>query len=325
MFEWQRLTQAVIEEIDISIKNGDVEALTLQALAARLDYSEFYLTRKFKEISGLRLRDYLRQRKLAFALKEVRDTERSLLEIACAYGFSSNEAFGRAFKDLYGLTPSEYRRKPQPLVLRTKLTVFDRYFFGLGEIGMLKSSGEVKVYLVTIPAHKFLHIRNYESNGYWDFWQRQNALPGQDYDTICGLLDSVKGKLDDLGGTEANCGAGQIMAYINDPTGRLCDWGIPRIECWGARLPADWSGVVPAPLQLFEVPEGEYIVFEHGPFDYEQEMRSLEVKIEAAMQNFDYHRAGCCLDTRPGRIMYFYYNPELYFKYVRPVRRLNSV
>lgn len=325
MFEWQQLIQLLVEEIDRSIKNGDDEALILHCLAARLGYSEFHMTRKFREISGLRLRDYLRQRKLAFALKEVRDTERNLLDIACDYGFSSNEAFGRAFKALYGVSPSDYRQQPRPVVLRTKLTAFDRYFFGLGEVGMLKSSFEVKTYLVTIPAHKFLHIRNYESNGYWDFWQKQNILPGQDYTTICGLLDSIKGKLDDAGGSEANCGSGQIMAYINDPAGRLCDWGIPRIECWGVRLPADYVGVVPAPLQMMSVPEGEYIVFEHGPFDYEQEMRSLEDKIEAVMRDFDYQKADCCLDTTPGRIMYFYYNPELYFKYVRPVQRLNGV
>lgn len=63
------------------------------------------------------------------------------------------------------------------------------------------TNGEVKTYFITIPAHKFLHIRNYESIGYWDFWQKQSLIPGQDCDTICGLLDSIKGKLDDMGGT----------------------------------------------------------------------------------------------------------------------------
>lgn len=32
-----------------------------------LGYSEFYVSRKFKEISGMQLRDYLRDRKLAHA------------------------------------------------------------------------------------------------------------------------------------------------------------------------------------------------------------------------------------------------------------------
>lgn len=50
----------------------------------------------------------------------------------------------------------------------------------------------------------------------------------------------------------------------------LCAWNYPRIESYGVRLPADYSGPIPAPLELMDVPEGEYMVFEHGPFDYEQ-------------------------------------------------------
>ena len=67
--------------------------------------------------------------------------------------------------------------------------------------------------------------------------------------------------------------------------------------------------------------KAEYIVFEHGPFNYEQENRSVEDKIERAMAEFDFSGTGYCLDTSPGRIMYFYFNPEQYFKYIRPVRK----
>ena len=323
MYEWQRQIQRIVDEIDDCIKRHDDEALTLRALSRTLGYSEFYTTRKFKEISGMQFRDYLRRRKLAFALKEVRDGSKSLLNIAVEYGFSSHEAFTRAFKSAYGVTPSEYRRRPRPVVLRTKINPFDRYFLGLGEIGMLKSTEDIKIYFVTIPAHKFLHVKNYESNGYWDFWQKQSLIPGQDCETVCGRLDSIKGKLDDDGGSEVNSGSGQLMAYMNDPDGRLCDWGFPRTECYGVRLPADYRGEVPPQMLMADIPEAEYLVFEHGPFDYEQENRSVEEKIEKAMADFDFSDTGCCFDTStPGRIIYLYYDPERYCKYVRPVRRV---
>lgn len=321
MYEWQRQIQAIVDEIDRCIMNYNDEALTLRFLSRSLGYSELYTTRKFREISGIQFREYLRLRKLAFALKEVRDSEKSILDIAFDYGFSSHEAFTRAFKRTYGVTPSEYRKRPKPVVLRTKITPFDRYFFGLGEIGMKKSEDDIKIYFVTIPAHKYLHIKNYESNGYWDFWQKQNLIPGQDYETICGLLDSIKGKLDDDGGSEPNSGSGQIMAYINDPDGRLCDWGFLRTESHGVRLPADYTGEVPPQMQLMDVPEAEYVVFEHGPFDYEQENRSVEEKIEKAMAEFDFEGTGYRYDLTPGRIIYFYFNPEKHFKYIRPVRK----
>ncbi|MGM0214595.1 helix-turn-helix transcriptional regulator [Enterococcus sp. AZ109] len=321
MYEWQKQIQLIVDEIDRSIRNYNDEALTLRFLSRKLGYSEFYTTRKFKEISGMQFRDYLRQRRLAFALKEVRDSQKSFLAIAFDYGFSSHEAFTRAFKGTYGIAPRDYRKNPQPVVLRTKLSAFDRYFLGFGEIGMVKSTEAVQTYFVTIPEHKFLHIRNAESNGYWDFWQKQSDIPGQDCDTITGLLESIKGNLDDDGGSVPNSSSGQIMAYISDPAGRLCDWGFPRIESYGVRLPADYQGKVPEQMILMDVPEAEYLVFEHGPFDYEQENRSVEEKVEQAMASFDFSQTEYAYDTSSGRMIYFYHYPERFWKYVRPVRK----
>lgn len=269
----------------------------------------------------MQFREYLRHRRLSFALKQIRDTDRSILDIALDYGFSTHEAFTRAFKEAYGITPSEYRHNPVPVVLRTLLRPFDCYLLGIGGTGMIKSSGDVKTYFITIPAHKFLHIKNYESIGYWDFWQKQSMIPGQDCETICGLLDSIPGKLDDIGGNEANSGSGQVMAFMNEPTGRICEWGIPLAECYGVRLPADYQGEVPAQMLLVDVPEAEYIVFEHGPFDFETENGAVEKKIEEAMKAFDYDATEYCLDMTQGRIFYFYHDCERFWKYVRPVRR----
>lgn len=143
-------------------------------------------------------------------------------------------------------------------------------------IGLLSGGGgkdrrggngrRIKTYFVTIPAHKFLHIRNYESIGYWDFWQKQSLIPGQDHETICGLLSRIPDKLDDLGATEADSGSGQVMGFINEPEGRICSWGIPLAEAYGVRLPAGYTGPVPPQMQLMDVAEGTYVVFEHGPF-----------------------------------------------------------
>ena len=322
MEEWLRNIQRIIGEIDLCIKDCNNEEITLKRISDSLGYSEFYVSRRFKEISGMQFRDYLRYRRLAFALKDVRDTDKSLLDIALDYGFSSHEAFTRAFKEAYGITPSEYRQKPVPVVMRTIIKPFDCYLLGIGGTGMAKSTDDIKIYFVTIPAHKFLYIRNYESIGYWDFWQKQSLIPGQDCDTICGLLDSIKGKLDDLGGDEHDSGSGQIMAFVNEPTGRICSWGIPLAECYGVRLPMDYDGEVPSQMQLMDVPEDEYIVFEHGPFDFETENSTVEAEIEKAMKEFDYASSGYCLDTTPGRIFYFYHDCKRYWKYIRPVRKI---
>ena len=78
MQEMLKNIQQIIDEIARCIKNKDEEDLTLKNLASKLGYSEFYTSKKFKEISGMQFRDYLRNRKLAFALKEIRDTNRGI-------------------------------------------------------------------------------------------------------------------------------------------------------------------------------------------------------------------------------------------------------
>ena len=316
MYEWHKQIQVVIQEIDDCIKNKNDEILTLSYLAEKLGYSEFYVSRKFKEISGMNLRDYMGQRSLSFALREVRDTTRGLIDIAFDYGFSSHEAFSRAFKDSYGVSPSDYRKNPVPVVLRTVIKPFDCYLLDIGGIDMENVSRDVKVYFVTIPAHKFLHIRNYESIGYWDFWQKQSKIPGQDYETICGLLDSISGKLDDNGDDEPDSRSDQIMAFINEPEGRICSWGIPLAESYGVRLPYDYAGEVPQQMQLMDVEEGTYIVFEHGPFDFETQNQMVEKKIEDAMKNFDYKSAGYELDIAQGKVFYFYHDCKRFWKYI---------
>lgn len=324
MLEWMKRIQNLIAEIDRSIKQKEDEMLSLERMAKRLGYSVYYVSRKFRSISGMNFRNYVRHRKLAFALRELLDTDKGILDIALEYGFSSHEAFTRAFRNAYGVTPMAYRQRPFPVVLRTSIRPFDCYLLGIGEKSMEETTKNVRVYFVSIPAHSFLHIRNYESIGYSDFWQKQSAIPGQDCETICGLLQSIQGKLDDLGGDEEDS-SGQLMAFINAPTGRICSWGIPLAEAYGVRLPADYQGEVPKQMQLMQVEAGEYIVFEHGPFDFETENSLVEARIEAAMKEFDWEGSGYVPDTTtPERVWYFYHDCARYWKYVRPVKRINE-
>ena len=259
------------------------------------------------------LGDYIRLRKLAFALIEVRDTKDKFLDIAVKHGFGSHEAFTRAFKSAYGITPKNYRKNPLPVILRTKINTFDRYILGAGEIGMVQSTEDVKVYFITMAAHKFLHVKNYESNGYFDFWEKQGKIPGQDCDTIYGLLDSIKGKLD---GKDNVIGkySGQIMAHIYENNGKMA-------EAYGVRLPVNYNGTTPENMHLIDIPEMEYIVFEHGPFNFEEEAETVGKKLEEAINSFDLSKTEYKPDTSKGRIGYFYFVPESFEKRIQPVTK----
>ncbi len=72
-------------------------------------------------------------------------------------------------------------------------------------------------------------------------------------------------------------------------------------------------------MQLMDVPAGEYLVFEHRPFDFETQNAAVEAKVEQVMRDFDYAASGWQLDLTPGRVFYFYHDCARFFKYVRPV------
>ena len=176
---------------------------------------------------------------------------------------------------------------------------------------MIKSTKEVKVYFITMPAHKFLHIKNYESNGYWDFSEKQEKIPGQGCHEICGLLNSISGRLDSKADDTGNF-SGHIMAHIYENNGKIA-------EAYGVRLSINFVGQIPENMYFIDIPEMEYIVFEHGPFNYEEENESVGIKLEEVIKSFDYSKTEYKLDTSSGRIGYFYHYPEIYMKHIKPV------
>lgn len=54
--------------------------------------------------------DYIRKRRLTHAAQTLVSTERAVIDIAMQYGFSSQEAFTRAFKRMFQLPPKKYRK-----------------------------------------------------------------------------------------------------------------------------------------------------------------------------------------------------------------------
>lgn len=55
MAQWHRNIQDIITIIDDCIRAQQDEALTLRALAQKLGYSEYYTSRKFRELAGMTL------------------------------------------------------------------------------------------------------------------------------------------------------------------------------------------------------------------------------------------------------------------------------
>ena len=94
----------------IESRFGDNE-LSLDAMAAHAGVSRSHLSRIFPIVTGRQLSTYLRGRRLTEAAKQLASGAPDILNVALDAGYGSHEAFTRAFREQFGLTPDELRRR----------------------------------------------------------------------------------------------------------------------------------------------------------------------------------------------------------------------
>ena len=101
----RHLLQRVMERM-----HDPVADLDLQTLAAETGYSRSHFLRMFEAATGLTPHRYLLQLRLERAQELIRKGSTSLIDIAALCGFSSHAHMSRVFRQVLGVTPSQYRR-----------------------------------------------------------------------------------------------------------------------------------------------------------------------------------------------------------------------
>ena len=84
-------------------------AISLEDVSAFTGFSKYYFSRVFKRQTGESFSEYLRQKRVSAAEDLLIHTGRSIQDIALDSGFGSVASFNRAFREIRGCTPSNYR------------------------------------------------------------------------------------------------------------------------------------------------------------------------------------------------------------------------
>ena len=92
------------------IESNLTEDINLNSFTSVIGYSKYHLSRLFKKDTGKSIVEYIRLRRLALAATLLLETEESILTIGFLFRFQSQEAFSRAFKEVYSLPPGKYRQ-----------------------------------------------------------------------------------------------------------------------------------------------------------------------------------------------------------------------
>ena len=100
-----------LEQAVIYIENHLQEDIKVEEVSRFAGYSYYHLNRQFIAVLGESVGGYIKKRRLANAAQKLLYTNDSVISIALENSFESPEAFSRAFKSRYKVSPLQYRKQ----------------------------------------------------------------------------------------------------------------------------------------------------------------------------------------------------------------------
>lgn len=162
-----------LEKAVIYIESNLGSNIKVENVARAAGYSYYHLNRQFTAILGESVGSYIKKRRLADASKKLLYTNRKIIDIAMESGFDSSEAFSRAFKVIYKVSPQTYRKNRLDTFMGGK----ERLDAGL--LDHLASNITVHPKIVEITEIKIAGLRGettLRDNRLKDLWNRTNSL-----------------------------------------------------------------------------------------------------------------------------------------------------
>lgn len=102
-WQWSRLNELIAEK--------PMSELTLTALSTSVGMSKSQFVRIFRKSTGTSPHQFIVHKQLEVARGLMRSSNAALVDVVAQAGFASQSHFTRLFRDTYGITPGEFRRK----------------------------------------------------------------------------------------------------------------------------------------------------------------------------------------------------------------------
>jgi AraC family transcriptional regulator len=137
-----------ILKVQVFIQEHLAEELPLDRLARLAHFSPYHFHRIFKALVGEGVSEHVRRLRLEAAAMALKNTQRGVLEVALDVGYGTHEAFTRAFRQLFGVSPSQYRAGKRPILFPKELSTMTA----------AETSREVR--LENMPARRVAFVRH---------------------------------------------------------------------------------------------------------------------------------------------------------------------
>jgi len=243
------------------------EDLSLTALAGRAGLSPFHLHRVFSAVAGETPKQFTLRLRLERAAILLLTGEQSVLNVALSCGFQSHEAFCRAFRRRFGMSPGAYRARGFA-----------------GKTGALQEEQHAAVVTRVGPCIRLFHSQRSYTDKAMDYSVTTKELSPQPVLVVRRRVkpSGIAATLAEVLGLVFQCAQRTGAALVGPPLARYLEWG-PGLITIEAGMPI--SAPVPGDGEVAAdtLPGGMVAMTTHaGPYDKLTEAHAaIQVWIEA--------------------------------------------
>jgi len=105
------MEQAILKAYEF-IDRHLCDEFSLDEIARFVGYSSYHFARKFKEVTGKTIMEYVREKRIFAAADEIK-AGANICDTAMKYGFDTHAGFTKAFSSIYGCTPAQCAQHAQ--------------------------------------------------------------------------------------------------------------------------------------------------------------------------------------------------------------------
>lgn len=124
----------IYEQIQRSIdfiEDNLFSKLTYEKVAKAVFMSSRSFYNYFWAVTGFSYKEYVIKRRLSEGMRRLQESDETVLSTALTIGYESHEAFTRAFKNEFGVTPSNIRKEPKDVKGIEKLKLIKEMYMGV--------------------------------------------------------------------------------------------------------------------------------------------------------------------------------------------------
>ena len=213
-----------IEYIEEKIKNS--EEITNKDIADVCGYEQHYCSKIFQKYANMNIQEYVKRRKMSFAFGDLIMSKQNISDIAEKYLYSA-DGFTKAFKDVFGITPIQLRR-------REKIeNVTNKFMNSIYIEDYTEYIGELKDYIITDEEEmKFIGI--------------------SDIDLLSENIQTIENKFEDMAIINGNGKMFELYYYLDE------ERNDPDIFYGNYYSP---FGYYPKDFRIIKVPKQKWIKF----------------------------------------------------------------